>query len=367
MAVGHTDPVSQQSSDPSGVGGLVQRAIANLDRFQRRVPFVGFCYAVIKKYGDDAGGRLAALITYYGFLSVFPILLLAVVTVTNLLAGNPELRIRAIDSIVPPELRATVDHAVTSLPTGGLPLVFGIVGLLLTGAGVVFSAQEALNHLAAVPHRRRFGWFPRYLRSFAMLAVLFLAVLSIGALTVVAAELPDVGEAPRIASAAGILLICFAMLLAAPTLLIAAPTPWRALWPAATAGAVVVAAILLVLGPLLTRFVQRSGPVYGSFATIVGLFALLYLVSQALVYCAELAVVRHTRLWPRALDIADPTEADRRALARLARIELRTDPEHITVTFDPPPPPMKVPGDALGAPDPPERQAATAPRQVSDR
>jgi membrane protein len=45
---------------------------------------LGFPYAVVKKYGDDAGGRQAALITCYGFLSIFPLLLLGVaVTVTS--------------------------------------------------------------------------------------------------------------------------------------------------------------------------------------------------------------------------------------------------------------------------------------------
>jgi membrane protein len=42
----------------------------------------------------------------------------------------------------------------------------------------------------------------------------------------------------------------------------------------------------------------KAGPVYGSFATVVGMFALLYLVGQALVYAAEVAAVRHARLRP---------------------------------------------------------------------
>jgi uncharacterized BrkB/YihY/UPF0761 family membrane protein len=334
-AVGQNDPVSDEADDEQGFGALLQRVIRWLDQFQQRHSFVGFCYGVIKKYGDDSGGRQAALITYYGFLSLFPILLLAVVTVTNVLAGDPELRSRVINSIVPAELRATVESAVTSLPTGGLPLAIGVVGLFLSGTGVVFSTHDALNQLAAVPFRRRFGWFPRYLRTIAMLAVLLVSVLLIGALTVVSAELPDVGQAPRIASAAGILGVCFAMLVAAPKLLIAGRKPFGAVWPGAATGAICVTAILLVLGPLLTRFVTRSGPVYGSFATIVGLFTMLYLVNQALVYSAEVAVVRHARLWPRALDITRPTAADERALTRLARIELRTTPQRITVSFDP--------------------------------
>ena len=74
---------------------------------------------------------------------------------------------------------------------------------------------------------------------------------------------------------------------------------------------------------LLARLVTKAGPVYGSFATVAGMFALLYLVGQALVYAAEVATVRYARLWPRALDLNRPTAADARALALLAREQER--------------------------------------------
>jgi membrane protein len=69
--------------------------------------------------------------------------------------------------------------------------------------------------------------------------------------------------------------------------------------------------------------VSRAGPVYGSFATVAGLFAVLYLVSQAPVYSAEVAAVRYAGLWPRALDRNRPTVADARAFALLAREQER--------------------------------------------
>jgi hypothetical protein len=62
---------------------------------------------------------------------------------------------------------------------------------------------------------------------------------------------------------------------------------------------------------------------YGSFATVAGMFALLYLIGRALVYAAEVAAVRYARLWPRALDLTRPTEADTRALTLLAREQER--------------------------------------------
>jgi hypothetical protein len=82
--------------------------------------------------------------------------------------------------------------------------------------------------------------------------------------------------------------------------------------------------------------VSSAGPVYGSFATVAGLFALLYLVSQALVYSAEVAAVRYAGLWPRALDQNRPTVADARAFALLAREQERIPAARVDLRLVPP-------------------------------
>jgi membrane protein len=97
----------------------------------------------------------------------------------------------------------------------------------------------------------------------------------------------------------------------------------RALWPAAVLGAVAVALVLQLGAVVLPGLVRRAGPVYGGFATVAGMFTLLYAVSMALVTAAEIAAVRHARLWPRALDQNQATAADVRALALLAREQER--------------------------------------------
>ena len=146
------------------VSARVNRIVAWADRLQRRHGWLGFPYAVIKKYGDDDGGREAALITYYGFLSIFPLLLLAVAVLSRVLADNPELRQRLITEIVPTALRSTVENSATALPASTLPFVAGLIGLLFSGTGVVFSAYQTLNHVAAVPRRPRAGFASRYVR-----------------------------------------------------------------------------------------------------------------------------------------------------------------------------------------------------------
>jgi membrane protein len=306
-----------------GLSGLVNRIIAWADDLQRKHGVLGFPYAVVKKYGDDQGGREAALITYYGFLSIFPLLLLGVAVLSRVLVDHPDLRRRLIDAIVPKALHATVEHSLTTLPTSTIPFVIGLIGLLLSGTGVVFSAYQTVNNVAAVPYRLRAGFVPRRIRVFVMLATLLIGAFAVGTLTVVATALPGQPGVQRAAAALGSALVIFAVLLFGTKLLLARAAPVRALWPGAVLGAAVVTIVLNVGAPLLARLVTKAGPVYGSFATVAGLFGLLYLVGQALVYAAEVSAVLYARLWPRALDLNRPTAADARALALLAREQER--------------------------------------------
>jgi membrane protein len=328
-----------------GLSGLVNRIINWADRLQREHDLLGFPYAVVKKYGDDEGGRQAALITYYGFLSIFPLLLLGVAVLSRVLADHPDLRRRLIDEIVPKALRSSVEHSLATMPTSTVPFVVGLVGLLLSGTGVVFSAYQTLNNVAAVRHRLRASFFSRYVRVFVVLAILMLGALAAGALTVVATALPGQPAVQRAAAVLGTALVVFAVLLLGAKLLLARPAPVRALWPGAVLGAVAVTVVLNVGAPLLARLVAKAGPVYGSFATVAGMFALLYLVGQALVYAAEVAAVRYARLWPRALDLNHPTAADVRALALLAREQERIPAARVDFHLAAPVPSGSAPPD----------------------
>ena len=319
-----------------GLTARVNRVIAWADQLQRKHGVLGFPYAVVKKYGDDAGGREAALITYYGFLSIFPLLLLGVAVLSRVLASRPDLRGRLINAVVPEALRSTVEHSLAALPTSTVPFVFGLLGLLYSGTGVVFSVYQTLNHVAAVPHRLRAPFLSRYIRVFVMLATLLLGGLAVGALTVVATALPGQPGIQRAAAVLGSALVIFGVLLLAAKLLLVRPAPVRVLWPAAVLGTVVVTLVLTVGAPLLARLVAKAGPVYGSFATVAGMFALLYLVGQGLVYAAEVAAVRYARLWPRAFDLTRPTEADVRALTLLAREQERIPAARVSFRLAPP-------------------------------
>ena len=81
---------------------------------------------------------------------------------SRVLADHPDLRQRLITAIVPQALRSTVEHSLATLPASTIPFVAGLIGLLLSGTGVVFSAYQTLNHVAAVRYRLRAGFLSRY-------------------------------------------------------------------------------------------------------------------------------------------------------------------------------------------------------------
>ena len=347
---------------------MPDRLIDRADRLQRRHSALGFPYAVGRKFDDDSGWREAALITYYGFLSIFPVLLLGVTVVSWVLVERPDLRHELVVAIVPPALQETVEGAAAAMPTSPVPLVVGLIGLLYSGSGVVFSAYRTLNHVAAVPFRLRAGIVRCYLRVLLVLLLLLLGVVAVGALTVVVAALPRSSQIQQAGAILGSFVIVFVEFVLAARLLLDRPAPLRAIWPGAALGAAAATLVLNVGAAVLPDLIRRSGAVYGSFATVAGMFTLLYVLSLALVLSAEIAAVRWARLWPRALDLERPTEADARALGLLAREQERTPvdrieshlevPDRLTV----PEPsdltdsaPLRAPGSGAGGPPPPAR------------
>jgi len=79
----------------------IERLLRAIDRFQQRHSVLGFPFGVVKKYGDDRGGRHAALLAHYGLLCLFPLLLVFVTVLSYALANDPRLQEDVIESRPP--------------------------------------------------------------------------------------------------------------------------------------------------------------------------------------------------------------------------------------------------------------------------
>lgn len=319
------------------------------DRFQRRHRVLAVPIAVVKKFGDDQAGNLSALIAYYGFFSLFPLILVFVTVLGFVLEGNPDAQKSVVDSVLNQIPIVGDQIQAGSLKGSGVALVIGIVGALLSGLGVTLAAQTAFNRVHGVPHRERPNFLFSRLRGVGLLAVLgTLQLLSTAATGLVAGGLG--GVLFTIAGIALSLALNFALFFAAFRLLTDRSVPTHELWPGIVAATVLWTILQAVGGAYIGHVVKGAGQTYGTFATVIGLLTWLFLGARIVVYCAEVNSVLSRRLWPRGL-FDPPTEADQQALRALAKIEERSDEQQVEVSFADPP--DDAPDNARPAPPTP--------------
>ena len=76
----------------------IERAVRRVDAYQQSHRPLAFTFGVVKKFGDDRGGSLAALIAYYGFLALFPLLLLLTTVLGFVMDRNSSLKASVLSS-----------------------------------------------------------------------------------------------------------------------------------------------------------------------------------------------------------------------------------------------------------------------------
>jgi membrane protein len=316
-----------------------ERAVHRLDRVQQQHAWLGFPVAVWKKFGDDSAGNLAALIAYYGFASLFPLLLVFVTVLDIVLRDAPKLREQVLSStfgqfpVIGPELR----HNVHSLNATGPALVIGLVLTFLGARGVAGAVQNALSKVWAVPYFERPGFPWSLLRGIAMIVVVGLGLIVTAFLSGVAAGVGHVitGASGHIAAIAASLLVNIGVFWLAFRLATARQVTWRNHFPGALASAVVWQVLLLAGTYIVGHQLAHAKSLYGAFGIVLGLLAWLYLQAQATLYAVETNTVRARKLWPRSL--APPlTPQDRRAYALYAAVAQRNADERIRIDVEPP-------------------------------
>ncbi|MEO6605706.1 MAG: ribonuclease BN, partial [Aeromicrobium sp.] len=71
---------------------MSEPTIGRVDAYQREHTIIGFPIAVVYKYFDDQGPYLAAIVAYYAFIAIFPLLLLGSSILGFVLQDNPDLQ-----------------------------------------------------------------------------------------------------------------------------------------------------------------------------------------------------------------------------------------------------------------------------------
>jgi YihY family inner membrane protein len=313
----------------------IERLLRAIDRFQQRHSVLGFPFGVIKKYGDDQGGKKAALLAHYGFLSLFPLLLVFLTLLGYALADNPELQQGVIDTLARqfPVLGPQVENSISTIKGSGVALAIGVLGTLWGGLGITQSFQDTMNDIWNIPRRQRPNFWWRLARG--LVALLLVAGEVVGATVLAQLGIAGPGLLGRVDLLAGSFLLNLLLLLVMFQILTGTRLRWRWLVPGAVVGALGWSVLQTVGVQLLNHQLERANLLYGVFAVVLVLIGWLYLSTQLVLYAAELNVVLAQRLWPRSLLQPPLTEPDRRVLTALARTEERRPEQRVEVTFLP--------------------------------
>jgi len=312
----------------------VERQIRRADRFQQCHAVIGFPWAVIQKFGNDQAGSKAALMAYYGLFALFPLLLLLTTVLGFVLAGDPALHERLINSALGnfPVIGGQLRSSVHPLKGNTTALVIGIAGTLYGSFGLGMAAQNAMNTVWNIPYVRWPSFLKRYLRALGVIGLLGLAVLSSTALATFATAVAHGGGVTAVTIGAS-MAVNFGLFMLAFMVLTAEPLRPREVVVGAIFATVFWQALQLIGTWYVTRGLHRASPTYGFFAVVITLLSWIYLGSQLTLWAAEINVVLRYHLWPRSITQPPLTEADRRVYARLVQTEIRRPEVEATTSF----------------------------------
>ncbi|SEC56550.1 membrane protein [Nocardioides exalbidus] len=269
---------------------------------RERRPFVDHLVRMVEHYGSVNGNALAAAVTYFAFLSFFPILALAFAVfgqITKVYADAQDTLLDAANSVLPGIIGGDNGVSLDSLQSAA-PGIFS-VGILLTlysGLGWLSGMRQALTSAFEEPEREQPNFVMGKLRDIlALLTLGSVLVLSVAVSGVATALLSPILDALRLGPVAGVFLtvLAIALGLAANTLLffaffrllVAPDIPSRSLWSGALLGAVVFE-LLKQASTFLLRSTSNS-EAFQAFGIALILLVWINYFSRVVVYSAAFA------------------------------------------------------------------------------
>lgn len=341
------DSGGQNGQSEQSVTAKAHRFAHRIDRAQQDRRWLAIAAGTYKKFSDDQAGNLAALIAYYAFASVFPLLLVAYSILDIIAQGNATVGrhlSKALSGfpLVGAYLGQHVQHG---LGKTGVALVIGIVLTLYSSRGIAMAMQNAMNTVWGVPFYRRPGFAKGLLRSLALIAVIGPGEVLTIALSSVAGGTGHLGGVlAKLAAFVVSLLLNIGLFWLGFRIATPAQVEAKAMRLGAILSAIAWQVLQLIGGTIVGH---ASNSAYGTFGLVLGILAWFYLQAQLTLYFVELDVVRALRLWPRTMVPPPNSAADLRAFELYARTTAHRPELAITVREQPP---GAGPDDVAGRP-----------------
>ncbi|HET8970003.1 MAG TPA: YihY/virulence factor BrkB family protein [Candidatus Nanopelagicales bacterium] len=295
---------------------IVQRAREQVRVARSRSAVADHAVRAVDRQSEVLGGQLAAAITYYGFLSFFPLLALAFSLVGFIADDFPGAQ-DAVTSTVQDAFPTLVGHGAGQLDIQDVidaragAGIIGLVGLLYAGLGWLDAVRDALRRVFGVG-----GDQPSLVRRklvdvvvLSMLGASLLGSIVVSSMATAATtfvlDLASLDKSPaatavlKVLSVSIALAVDFVIVAILLSRLSGARLPWRRV----RSGALLGAAGFEVLKLLGTFLVGRTtdNPVYATFGVVVGLLVWMNLVSRLLVFTACWAATQPYSLEPSGI------------------------------------------------------------------
>jgi inner membrane protein YhjD len=283
----------------------IERPMRAADRFQQRWPALAVPVAIWSKFNDDQAGNLAALIAYYAFAALFPLLLLLVTVLDIVLRNDPSLRDTLLNSALSqyPVIGPQIKSSLGSIPDSGVPLVIGVVFLLLGARGVAGAMQNAMYEVWGINKEQRPGFPLSQLWAFALVLTVGIGFIVTTFLSGVAGGAGHLlnGSVAHVGAVAISLILNVGVFWLSFKIATGWQVPWRDLRTGSAIAAVCWQALQVVGGYVVGHQLHRASELYGIFGIVLGLLAWLFLQAEVTLYAAETDVVLARRLWPRSV------------------------------------------------------------------
>lgn len=258
--------------------------------------------------------------TYYGFLSLFPLLLVASSIVQIALHSRPDIQEKVIHYLTqyfPAGLSDQLLSSIKDLHGVSFAIIVSVLLIIWGAKGVADVFQYSLNHIWRVPRAERPGFPKGYARSFAIIVIGGLGFAVAAFLSGFTANI-DRTPGSRIVSSLTIVAVLLAVFwsLFKLGLAPAARAGNRALLRSSLFAAISTAILQIIGGYLVTHQLSKLKLLYGSFAITLGLLFWIYLQARLFIYAVEVGVIYEKGLWPRSLTGKNLTDADKKVLAQ---------------------------------------------------
>ncbi|HEY4608999.1 MAG TPA: YhjD/YihY/BrkB family envelope integrity protein, partial [Ilumatobacteraceae bacterium] len=256
----------------------------------------------IEGYRDHRSARNATTIAYFGFISVFPLMLVFTTVLGFVLHDNVTLKTDIQDSALAqlPFIGEQIASDPTQLHGSIAALIVGLLVSLWGGMKAFVAVHSALDDIGEQPLDERSNLFLTRVR--ALLGIAYVGGAQVaGAFLASLASITGVGFITEVLLIVSTALVNTVVLALTYRWLRTAWPSWRSTLPGAIVGGVIFTAMQLLGVAIVGRAIAKASPVYGNFAAVIGLLTWLSLHAVVALGGAELNAALSTTAQPREL------------------------------------------------------------------